>query len=427
MFMRLIAWVVFVVLQIVCLPLLVLGTLMVTYRQLVVSRRMGVSQTAIEVINGRWTMDWFGMRPDPASVRLAGVLPNTSLLGLQLVLCPLWVKYKLSGAYFAYPRLPPPGGAETMADLVVARTLYFDRILERILREVEQFVLLGAGYDARAYGPLVPEGVDCFELDQPGTQELKRSSLRDAGIEAPGVTFVPVDFSRDDAFEKLVASGYDPGRKTAFLWEGVTLYLGEDDVRKTLRGVREHSAPGSVVVADVYGERFVRLARGKAARKTLEYTDEGVAFGLDFGTDWEQTLRGFLDSEKLTLGERYFMGRTNPKGPFMVVAECISGSADRRQRVRAVTGIPVVFGGAGGEWPAQVAPATRLHSTVTVIVEQSPSMVRCSSSPTCTAKVCSPGGIRLSKMAEPSPKCTHGLDCGMISPAGRHSVSMPMW
>ena len=66
----------------------------------------------------------------------------------------------------------------------------------------------------------------CFELDQPRVQELKRSNLGEAGIDASRVTFVPVDFGRDDAFEKLAASGYDPGRKTAFLWEGVTLYLG---------------------------------------------------------------------------------------------------------------------------------------------------------------------------------------------------------
>ena len=329
MFMRLIAWVVFVVLQVVFLPLAVLGALMVTYRQLVVSRRLGSSQTAIEVINGRWTMDWFGMRPDPASVRLLGVLPNSSILGLQLFLFPLWVKHKLSGDYFGYPRLPPPDGAETMVDMVIARTLCFDRILGRILPQVEQFVLLGAGHDTRACGPLVPDGVACFELDHPRVQELKRSKLREAGIETPGVTFVPVDFSRDDAFEKLAASGYDPGRKTAFLWEGVTLYLGEDDVRKTLRGVREHAAPGSVVVADVYGERLARLARGKAARKTLDYTDEAFAFALDFGTEWEKTLRDFLDSEGLSLGESCFMGRTNPKGPFMVVAECIIRPADR--------------------------------------------------------------------------------------------------
>ena len=323
MFMRLIAWVVFVVLQVAFLPLAVLGTLMVTYRQLVVRRRLGSSATAIEVINGRWTMDWFGMRPDPATVRLLGVLPNSSILGLQLFLFPLWVKRKLSGEYFAYPRLPPANGAETMADLVIARTLYFDRILGRVLPEVEQFVLLGAGHDTRAYGPLVPDGVACFEVDHPRVQALKRSKLAEAGIETAGVTFVPVDFSRDDAFEKLAASGYDPGRKTAFLWEGVTLYLSEDDVRRTLRGAREGSAPGSVLVADVYAERFVRLARGKAVRKTLDYTDEGFGFGLDFGQDWERTLRDLLESEGLTLGEACFMGRANPKGPFTVVAEFI--------------------------------------------------------------------------------------------------------
>ena len=323
MFMRLIAFVVFVVFQLAFLPLLVLGTLMVTYRQMVVSRRLGTSQTAIEVINGRWTMDWFGIRSDSASAQLARVLPNTSLLGLRLCLLPLWLKYKLSGTYFAYPRLPPPDGAETVADLVVARTLYFDRILERVLPEVEQFVLLGAGYDTRAYGPLLPDGVACFELDQPRVQELKRSNLGEAGIDASRVTFVPVDFGRDDAFEKLAASGYDPGRKTAFLWEGVTLYLGEDDVRKTLRGVREHSAPGSVLAADLYGKRMIRMGGGKLTKKTLEYTSEGFSFGLPFDTDWEQTLRGFLAGENLTLGESYFMGRTHPKGPFMVVAELI--------------------------------------------------------------------------------------------------------
>ena len=323
MVMRLIAWVVFVVLQVVFLPLAVLGTLIVTYRQLVVSRRLGTSQTAIEVINGRWTMDWFGIRPDTATVRLLGVLPNSSILGLQLVLFPLWVKHKLSGRYFGYPRLPPPDGAETIADLVVARTLYFDRILGRALAGVEQFVLLGAGHDTRAYGPLVPDGVACFEVDHPRVQALKRSKLAEAGIETSGVTFVPVDFDRDDAFERLTASGWDPGRKTAFLWEGVTLYLGEDDVRKTLRGARERSAPGSVLVADVYAERFMRLTRGKAVRKTLEYTDEGMAFGLDFGMHWEGTLRDFPESEGLTLGEAYFMGRANPKGPFTVVAEFV--------------------------------------------------------------------------------------------------------
>lgn len=323
MLMRLTAWVVFVVLQVAFLPLMVLGLLLVTYRQLVVSRRLGGSQTAVEVINARWTMDWFGMRADPASARLVRVLPNTSVLGLQLFLLPLWIKHKLSGAWFGYPRLPPPDGAETMMDLVTARTLCFDRILDRALSGAGQFVLLGAGYDTRAYAPLAPDGVACFELDQPAVQALKRSNLRDAGIEAPGVTFVPVDFGRDDVFEKLTGAGYDPARKTVFLWEGVTLYLREDDVRKTLRGVRERAAPGSVLVADLYAERMVRLGRGTLVGKTLDYTGEGFGFGMSLETDWERTVRRFLDSEGLILGESHFMGSAHARGPFMVVAECV--------------------------------------------------------------------------------------------------------
>ena len=330
--MRLIAWVVFVVL-LVLLPLFVLARLFVLYKQLVISRELGVSQTATEGVNRRSTMDWFGIRSDPESVRLASVLPNTSLLGLRLCLFPLWVKYKLSGTYFLYPRLPPKNGTETTADLIVARTLYFDRMLERVLPQVEQFVVLGAGYDARAYGPLVPEGVACFELDRPGTQELKRLSLRDAGVQARGVALVPVDFGRDAAFEKLAASGYDPGKKTAFLWEGVTLYLSEDDVRKTLRDIREHAAPGSVVVMDLYGKRLLRTGHGKLMKAMLEYTNEGYVFGLHFATDWEHTLRTFLESEGLTPGESYFMGRTHVQGPFMVVTACMvpPGRADGRQ------------------------------------------------------------------------------------------------
>lgn len=323
MFRRLAAWAVFVVLQVVFLPLAIPAAVLVTWRQLVVSRRLGASQTGIEVVNGRWTMDWFGIRPDPATVRLARVLPNTSTRGLRLVLLPLWVKYRLSGVCFAYPRLPPPDGAEGMADLVVARTLCIDRILERVLPEVEQFVLLGAGYDTRAHGPLVPRGVARFELDQPGTQALKRSRLRAAGIEALGVTFVPVDFSRDDAFDRLAANGWDPGRKTAFLWEGVTLYLSEADVRRTLRGVRRRAAPGSVVVADFYAERFVRWGRGKIVAKTLDCTGEGFGFGLPLATDWEGTLRRFLDGADLAPGESRFLGRAHAGGPFAVVAECI--------------------------------------------------------------------------------------------------------
>jgi methyltransferase (TIGR00027 family) len=203
----------------------------------------------------------------------------------------------------------------------MARTLYIDRIIRRAVGDMDQFVLLGAGYDTRAYGEPKQDGLAIFELDRARTQELKVASLGKAGIDAARVTFVPVDFSRDDAFKQLRAAGYDPTKKTLFLWEGVTLYLAEEDVRRTLRDIREHAASGSVVVADFYAERFIRMGSGSLAKKTLAYTDETLGFGLPLATDYERNLQRFVSGEGLTVGETIFMGRSGKKGPFMVVAE----------------------------------------------------------------------------------------------------------
>lgn len=318
--MNLLSFLVFAVLQILFIPLAVVGVILTGYRQIVVSKKLGTSQTAIEILNGRWTMHVFGMRDDEAAARIAAVLPNTSTFGLWLCLFPLWVKYKISGRYFAYPRIVDEGD-EKLMDLVMGRTPHFDRIIERALGHVEQFVVMGAGLDTRAYGPLKREGVRFFELDQPAVQKVKLQSLRDAEIDAEHVTFVEVDFSTENAFEKLREKGYDPNRPTLFLWEGVTLYLSEADVRQTLKDIRENAAPGSVVVADFYSEQFIEKMGSGAQNKTLEYTNEGLGFGLPFSSNYRQTLEEFLVSAGMKPGELRFMGHNDPKGPFMVVAE----------------------------------------------------------------------------------------------------------
>jgi methyltransferase (TIGR00027 family) len=318
--MKILALLVFIPLQIVFIPLAIVGVLIGTYRQLYRSKRLGVSSTGVEVLHGRWTMHAFGIREDEPTSRLTSALPNASSFGLWLALFPLWVAHKLAGTNFLYPRVPTEGN-EAMADFVVARTLYFDRIIERVLPDVEQFVALGAGYDTRAYGGLKREGLRFFELDQSVTQKLKIEGLARAGIESDHVTFVEVDFKRDDAFEKLGDAGYDPTKKSLFLWEGVTLYLTEEDVRRTLSDIRTHAAAGSTLVADIYGARFLDLATRRGARKTLEYTNEAVTFGLSFETDFEAELETFVGEQGLTVGDAVFIGRNSKKGVLMVVAE----------------------------------------------------------------------------------------------------------
>ncbi len=320
--MSLVSLLVYILLQVAFLPLAILGFVLVGYKQIVVSKRLGVSQTAIEVINGRWTLHVFGIRRDEPTAALAAALPNTSTFGLWLALLPLWVKYRLSGSLFLYPRIPEPG-SETMMDLVTARTLYLDRIIERLVGEAGQLVLLGAGYDTRAYGTLRREGVASFEVDQKSVQDHKRSTLAAAGIDTGDTRFVAVNFAQDPLFEQLAEAGYNPALRTVFLWEGVSLYLSEEAVRQTMRAVRDHAAPGSVLLADFYAERMIQMGKSKAVSKALDSTDEGLGFGLPFASEHDTVLRDFVQSESLNLGETFFLGSASDKGPFSVVVEIV--------------------------------------------------------------------------------------------------------
>ncbi|MEM7118474.1 MAG: SAM-dependent methyltransferase [Chloroflexota bacterium] len=321
---NLLALIVFIILQILFIPLAIIGAIWIGYKQIVVSRKLGVSQTAIEIINGRWTMHIFGLRDDDAAAKLAPVLPNTSTFGLWLALFPLYVYSRIAGSTRWYPVIAELG-EEGLANLVMNRSGYFDTIIDEAKGEAEQFVVMGAGLDTRAYNHLKNSGLKIFELDQAKTQQLKRTYLQKAGVDAAHVTFVETDFSQEDWFNTLTEAGYDATRRTIFLWEGVTLYLGETAVRNTLRTVKANSAKGSIIVADIYAKRFVSGeydSRMKATLPILDVTDERFGFGLDMaGDDYQQSLESFVASEELTVGESYFMGYKTEKGTWMVVAE----------------------------------------------------------------------------------------------------------
>ena len=254
--MNILAWLIFIPLQLIWIPIQIVASMWVAYKQLLVSKRLGVSQTAIEIFNGRWMMAHFAMRDDPAVLKLGKALPNTSVNGLFITLLPFWVKWKLSGQHL-FPRLPEPSKAG-LADLVPARTVCFDSVLDRRLPQVQQFVMLGAGYDTRAYRSV--HGARVFEVDQPVVQAHKLSCIKAAGIAHDHVTFVSIDFSREKVLDKLTEAGFDASLPTVFLWEGVTLYLSEEAVRAALGELRDGCAPGSVVVADFYGDRVMKRA-----------------------------------------------------------------------------------------------------------------------------------------------------------------------
>ena len=301
------------------IPFAIIGVLLTAYKQVIVSKQLDTSQTAIEILNGRWTMHVFSMRKDIAAAKLASILPNTSTQGLWLVLFPLWLKYKISGRYFAYPVLPV-AGTESIAELIIARTTYFDQIIKRAAKITEQFVVMGAGFDTRAYDPAL-SALTFFELDHPRTQGMKKSWLTKAGIASDHVKFVALDFSQDDLLSKLLAAGFDKNTASIFLWEGVTLYLSESDVRKMLQTFRQYAPPGSVLLVDFYAKRLINMMNNKAAAKTLDLTNEGLTFGLPLEADESVVFDEFIGSQGLIVGTTHYLGSETKQGCYAVVSE----------------------------------------------------------------------------------------------------------
>ncbi|WP_432931493.1 class I SAM-dependent methyltransferase [Microbispora sp. CA-135349] len=128
----------------------------------------------------------------------------------------------------------------------VLRTRFFDDyLLAATAAGCPQVVLLAAGLDARAFRLMWPDGVRVFELDLPEVFSFKEAVLD--GLDAMPACerrTVPVDLRAEWA-GRLVAAGFDRGAPTAWLAEGLLLYLTADEVTRLLTEVGELSTPGS--------------------------------------------------------------------------------------------------------------------------------------------------------------------------------------
>ena len=136
------------------------------------------------------------------------------------------------------------------------RTKRFDAALLDALQDgARQVVVLGAGFDSRAYRFQSQLGnVRVMEVDYGPTQASKKQRLGEILDVIPSnVSFVPMDFTKDNLLEQLRNAGYSEQQKTFFLWEGVTYYLPEAAVKDTLHFVRDHSASGSRIAFDYFG------------------------------------------------------------------------------------------------------------------------------------------------------------------------------
>ncbi len=142
-----------------------------------------------------------------------------------------------------------PGATNTVS----VRHRFIDDYIKTCVKDgLEQLVIMGAGFDCRAYRmEELKKGVTVFEVDHPATQDQKKQVLSTILDKTPNnVVFVPYQLEEKGFVKQLISQGYDKSKKSLFIMEGLIMYLAPETVKELFSIVSNNSSPGSAVVFD---------------------------------------------------------------------------------------------------------------------------------------------------------------------------------
>src|SRR6201988_627684 len=144
-----------------------------------------------------------------------------------------------------------PERIQAMIDGMAVRTQYFDDyFLNATASGVRQVVILASGLDSRAFRLPWPEGTVVYEIDQPQVIEFKTTTLAGIGADPTATRrTVPIDL-RQDWPTALQAAGLDITVPTAWLAEGLLIYLPPEAQDRLFDNITALSVPGSTVATE---------------------------------------------------------------------------------------------------------------------------------------------------------------------------------
>lgn len=192
-----------------------------------------------------------------------------------------WVIYLLPGLRNAH-MISIESSAPGFIGGLYGRTAYIDQCLCAALeRGCGQVVILGAGFDARAYRIPGIQEKRVFELDLPEAQHTKQARLvKVLGALPAHVTFVPIDFDRQELDGALTEAGWRAGLRSFFIWEGVTQYIQPAAVERTLATIGSMASSGSELV-------FTYAPRGVVDGTKRTRADQKIVSGANqIGMPW---------------------------------------------------------------------------------------------------------------------------------------------
>lgn len=298
-----IAAIIYFLLMVLLFPIFLLGYV-IWISKFLFGRKPGESATAQSPLFARWLQHNLGTRQDEATNQLWRVTSGVPPLGWRLVAGPLVFASRVSG-YVPKTFRYPFEGELTIQNQGGARQTFYDRMVKQYVPETTQFVILGAGFDTRAFNLPKEAHIQSFEIDTPATIAVKREMLAKAGIDPTGVVLVAADFEKEDWLAKLIEANFDPGKPALFIWEGVTPYLDKEAVQYTLRKIAS-TAKGSILAFDYFTTEVLEsnALLMRSIRASLSAGGEPLKFGIDSTPPSRERLIELLQSCGLTLIEQ---------------------------------------------------------------------------------------------------------------------------
>ena len=165
------------------------------------------------------------------------------------------------------------------------RTHFFDAFFRAAATAgIRQVVILASGLDSRAYRLPWPDGTVVYEIDQPKVLQYKSAKLDAAGVSPVAeCREVAVDL-RADWPAALAAAGFDRAQPTAWLAEGLLMYLPADAQDRLFEQITALSAAGSQVSVEAVRhhdeqrraqmrERWRKMADDIGIERTVDIAD----------------------------------------------------------------------------------------------------------------------------------------------------------
>ena len=181
-----------------------------------------------------------------------------------------------------------PEAAALFANMLsyqAVRTLFFDTFFnDAAATGIRQVVILASGLDSRAYRLSWPQGTVVYEIDQPKVLEYKAATLARHGVEPTAERReVAIDL-RQDWPAALKEAGFDPALPTAWLAEGLLMYLPAQAQDRLFEQIGELSAAGSRISVEAIGhhdeqrraqmrERWEKMADDLGIERTVDIAD----------------------------------------------------------------------------------------------------------------------------------------------------------